>query len=280
MPLTAVAFGVGSVAIVGLPPLNGFVSEWVVFGSLLSAGHSHGLLRFAVLGAAGLALIGGLALACFSKLDGALFLGQPREPRGGGLIGRDPRGMVVPALGLAAACVAIGLLPALALGPARLVVASVIHPADGSGQVFEDWAQAAGRVSIMALAVILAAVTLAVLRGLLRNTRKAGEGETWACAGLPLTPRMQYSASSYAAPLLAAFGPLAGVRESRESDAFHSSPFDLVQDGAALPAWRALESLSQRLRGWQGARIRWYLLSVVATLLALLYYLMQWKGAL
>jgi hydrogenase-4 component B len=279
MPLTAAAFGVGSVAIVGLPPLNGFVSEWVVFGALLAAGRSHELLRFAVLGAAGLALIGGLALACFSKVNGALFLGRPRESLAGSLIGREPRGMVVPALGLAAACVAIGLVPALALGPARRAVASVIHPGDGSAEVFGEWAQAAARVSAMALAVLLAAAALAVLRSVLRGARKAGVGETWACAGMPLTPRMQYSAASYAAPLLAAFGPLAGVRESREPDAFHSSLIDLVQDGAALPAWRKLENLSQRLRGWQRARIRWYLLSVVATLLTLLYYLMQWKDA-
>jgi hypothetical protein len=46
-----------------------------------------------------------------------------------------------------------------------------------------------------------------------------------------------------------------------------------------LPTWRGLEGLSQRLRYWQGGRIRWYLLSVVTTLLVLLYYLMQWKGA-
>ncbi len=280
MPLTAVAFGVGSVAIVGLPPLNGFVSEWVVFGGLLTAAQSHAAIRFAGLGAAGLALIGGLALACFSKLNGVLFLGQPRAPLKGGLVVREPRvGMVVPTLVLAAACVVIGLLPVLVLSPARLVVTSVLHPSDGITEVYGEWIEAAVRVSAMAMGVVLAAGALMLLRGFLRRPGKAPAGDTWACAGPPLTPRMQYSASSYAAPLLTAFGPLAGVQEAREPTAFHSHPLDLVQDGAALPTWRALESLSQRLRGWQGARIRWYLLSVVSTLLVLLYYLMQWKGA-
>jgi hypothetical protein len=90
---------------------------------------------------------------------------------------------------------------------------------------------------------------------------------------------MQYTASSFAAPLLARFGAAAGVRQVREAGAFHSHPVDPVQDGAVLPAWRALERLSRRLREWQGARIRWYLLSVVATLLFLLYQLMRWRGA-
>jgi hypothetical protein len=68
------------------------------------------------------------------------------------------------------------------------------------------------------------------------------------------------------------------VHEIRETTAFHSDAIDPVQDGAVLPAWGAVERLTQRLRGWPGARIRWYLLSVVSTLLILLYYLMRWKG--
>ena len=277
MPLTALAFGIGSVAIVGLPPLNGFVSEWLVFGGLFSAAGAPEALRFVIVGAAALALIGGLALTCFSKLDGVLFLGQARGPVPSGLEVREPgAGMVVPMLGLAAACIAIGVLPMLVLDPARRVAESVMQvtasPPDG-------WADAAPRIASVALGVILAIAALSWLRSRLRYARKAALDETWACGGLRLSPRMQYSASSFAAPLLAAFGALAGVPQAREATAFHSHPMDLVQDRAVLPTWRGLEGLSQRLRHWQGGRIRWYLLSVVATLLVLLYYLMQWKGA-
>jgi hydrogenase-4 component B len=277
MPLTAMAFGIGSVAIVGLPPLNGFVSEWLVFGGLFTAARAPEALRFAIVGAAALALIGGLALACFSKLDGVLFLGQARAPVPGGLGVREPgAGMVVPMLGLAAACIAIGVFPRLALGPAREVAESVMHVTAGPP---DGWADAAPRIAAMALGVLLAIAVLTWLRSRLRYAGKAAADETWACGGLPLSPRMQYSSSSYAAPLLTAFGAFAGVPQSREATAFHSHPLDLVQDRAVLPTWRGLESLSQRMRQWQGGRIRWYLLSVVATLLVLLYYLMQWKGA-
>jgi formate hydrogenlyase subunit 3/multisubunit Na+/H+ antiporter MnhD subunit len=278
MPLTAVAFGVGSVAIVGLPPFNGFISEWVVFRGLLSSAGSHQAVRFAVLGAAGLALISGLALACFSKLDGVLFLGHARVPTRGGLDVTEPgAGMVGPMLALAAACVVIGFLPGLVLAPAQLVVASVMHTA-GALAGSEEWAELATRLSTVAFGVLVIAASLMLLRGFLGRARDARTGDTWACAGQPLTPRMQYSASSYAAPLLAPFGPLAGVHDVREATAFHSHPVDPVQDGAVLPAWWALGKLTRRLRSWQGARIRWYLLLVIATLLALLYHLMKWKG--
>jgi hypothetical protein len=84
---------------------------------------------------------------------------------------------------------------------------------------------------------------------------------------------MQYTASSYAAPLLAAFGPLAGVREHRAPAAYHSSAEDPIQDRAVLPFWRLLGRTGQRLRGIQGGRLRWYLSWIILTLVALLYYL-------
>jgi formate hydrogenlyase subunit 3/multisubunit Na+/H+ antiporter MnhD subunit len=279
MPVMAMAFGVGSVAIVGLPPLNGFVSEWVVFRGLLTAAGSHEAIRFAAIGAAALALMGGLALACFSKLNGVVFLGQPRTVLRDGLVVKEPgAGMLVPAVVLAAGCAAIGLLPVLVLGPAQVVAASVIRASDGPTELYGGWAVAAWRLSALALGVILAASALMFMRTLLQRAGKARTSDTWACAGPRLSSRMQYTASSYAAPLLTAFGPLAGLRLTREATTFHSHAIDLVQDGVALPTWRVLENLSRRLRGWQGARIRWYLLSVVATLLVLLYHLMKWKG--
>jgi hypothetical protein len=91
---------------------------------------------------------------------------------------------------------------------------------------------------------------------------------------------MQYTGSSYAAPLLSAFGPLAGTRTMRTADSFHSSAADPVQDGAVLPAWRLLGRTSVLLRGMQGGRLRWYLLSVILTLLALLIYLSNAERAL
>src|SRR6266511_1794047 len=79
MPTTAAAFLVGSAAIVGLPPLNGFVSEWVVFHALLRGASAGDAMRLAGLAVVVLAFIGALALACFVKVVGVLYLGTPRD---------------------------------------------------------------------------------------------------------------------------------------------------------------------------------------------------------
>jgi hydrogenase-4 component B len=273
LPWTALTFGVASVAIVGLPPLNGFVSEWVVFRGLLAAGTSREALRFAVFGAAGLGLIGALALACFSKVNGVIFLGQRRSTNHPEQQETDPRPvMLVPMLILAGACIAIGFLPVLVLGPARLVATTVAPVVDGP-TAYAEWGGATVLISVLGLGLVVFVGVLFVLRRILQQGVSAGVGETWGCAAPALTPRMQYTASSYAAPLLLAYGSLAGVREHRSALAYHSHAADPVQDGLVAPAWAALRRLDVHRRWIQGGRVRWYLLAVIFTLLALLFYL-------
>lgn len=272
LPWTAVTFTVGSMAIVGLPPLNGFVSEWSVFQGLLAAGASSESLRFAVIGAAGLGLMGALALACFTKLDGTLFLGQPRSatPRPRPL--RDPGPvMLAPMLLLAGLCIAIGLLPAVVLLPARLIAGGLTGGLGGSALGDAAWVADAGKISLLGAGLIALIAALLLVRRWLPVRGRLRLAPTWGCAYAEPSPRMQYTASSYAALLLAAYGPLSGVRVSRTADGIHSSADDPVQDWGVLPAWRRLSRASERLRALQGGRLRWYLLSVVFTLLVLLY---------
>ncbi|MGH7516156.1 MAG: proton-conducting transporter membrane subunit [Gemmatimonadales bacterium] len=271
MPLTAAAFLVGSVAIVGLPPLNGFVSEWVVFLALLRSGEATTAMRVASVAAPGLALIGGLALACFTKVDGVVFLGHARSPsviateRGLGSVG--------PMLALAAACLAIGFYPALAVAPAVAVGMSVAAGATMPAAELAALNAALPRVALMALGVVALGALVWLVRDRLVARASAARSGTWGCAGAPLTARMQYTASSYAAPLLAAFGPLAGVRARAETERFHSQPIDLVLDGMVSPAWRRVGRMAREARLFQAGRLRWYLLYVILTLLALLLYI-------
>src|SRR3989441_3723243 len=124
MPWTWVAFLVGSVAIVGLPPLNGFVSEWLVYQGLLRGGLAVSPLRVAVLGVAALALIGGLALACFAKVGGVVFLGEPRSRAAEQ--GRElTAGYLLPMAALALACAVIGVLPSVTVLPVLAVAGSI-----------------------------------------------------------------------------------------------------------------------------------------------------------
>jgi hypothetical protein len=84
---------------------------------------------------------------------------------------------------------------------------------------------------------------------------------------------MQYTASSYAAPLLETFHPVEGVRVERSPSRFHSHPIDLVLDGLVFPVWRRIGELAHEVRLLQAGRLRWYLLYVILTVLALLIYL-------
>jgi NADH:ubiquinone oxidoreductase subunit 5 (subunit L)/multisubunit Na+/H+ antiporter MnhA subunit len=267
LPWTATAFLLGSVAIVGLPPLNGFVSEWVVFSAILQTGAANDALRIAIIGAPGLALIGGLALACFTKIDGIMFLGHPRtnlpEPA------RDPSwNTLLPLLGLAAGCLLIGLLPVIALRPG-MEVASLLIEGVVPSNLLQSTGALAGRLSALMLILILTTVLVFVFRERTLRRSAAFISDTWAC-GFPPPSRAQYTASSYAAMLLTAFRPMSGVHESRTRTGYFSHPFDLMLDGMVLPVWRRLGGINRRMKGIQGGRIRWYLLSVVLTLVFLL----------
>jgi hydrogenase-4 component B len=132
MPLTALAFGVGAAAISGLPPLNGFASEWLTFQGLLSAGGSVALdpmARFAgYLAVGALVLTAALAVACFVKATGMTFLALPRTPgaQRAHEVGRSMRAAMA---GLAVACVGVGI----AAGPIGSVLAGVARGIGNGG---------------------------------------------------------------------------------------------------------------------------------------------------
>jgi NADH:ubiquinone oxidoreductase subunit 5 (subunit L)/multisubunit Na+/H+ antiporter MnhA subunit len=277
MPLTAVAFLLGSAAIVGLPPLNGFVSEWIVFQALLQSGETSGPLRAACVAASGLAVIGGLALACFSKVDGVIFLGRARS--GAGVQAVEPGPLSLgPMAALAGACLAIGVYPALGVVPALAIGASIAARGGIPAADLTDLGAALPAVSLGALALILLCALLWMARGHRLARLPVAHAGTWACAGA-LTPRMQYTASSYAAPLLASYRSLSGVREHADRTGYESHPIDLVLDGAISPAWRQVTRLSREARLLQAGRLRWYLLYVILTVLALLLYIGRAPGA-
>jgi hydrogenase-4 component B len=279
MPLTWLAFLVGSVAIVGLPPLNGFVSEWVVYQALLQSGATPLPAHLAVLGVAGLALVGGLALACFAKVDGVVFLGLPRSASAER--GREAGpGMLGPMFALALACGAIGIAPALVVGPALAAGARVAGlPAGALGAAAAAVVRATQGIALLALALVALLALGWQAGGAWRRRRPVARAETWGCAYARPTPRMQYTASSFAAPLLATFGAVTGVQATRHGNAFHTRARELVLDAVALPLWAALERVARRLRALQQGRLWGYLLYLLAALLLLLLYLAAAGGA-
>jgi hydrogenase-4 component B len=279
MPLTWATFLVAAAAIIGVPPLNGFVSEWLVYQGLFRAGFTSESLRLAVLAVPGLALVGGLALACFAKVAGVVFLGVPRTARAD--TATEPgQSLGVPAAALAAACVFIGCAPVLVV-PSMLMAAAFISgrpltPADAAVLAQRVGAQ---QISVVALALLVSGAAVWLVLRLLRARAQIRVGDTWGCGYSRVTPRMQYTASSFAAPLIDVFGALSGVRSHRGSTVFHSEPVDLVLDRGVAPAWAFVRRTALRLRPIQQGRLNRYLGFVIATLVLLLAYLVIGRGA-
>jgi hydrogenase-4 component B len=277
MPLTWAAFLVGSAAIVGLPPLNGFVSEWLVYQALLGGGTSAGPIRLTLVGVAGLALVGGLALACFAKVCGIVFLGKARSADAAR--GHEPsRGLLGPMFGLAAGCAFIGIAPALVVRPALAVGAGIARvPMSVVGQ--SDVLGALTPIALLSLGLLALLGIGSLAMAAVRRRRPVAEADTWGCGYALPSARMQYTASSFAAPLLASYGPLAGLHEEKTPAAFHSHPRELVLDGVILPAWEAVRGALWRLRTIQHGRLWVYLLYIIAVLVLLLLYIGVAGGA-
>ena len=270
MPWTAAFFLIGAVAICGLPPLNGFVSELLVYLGLftsLSAGVAGAAITAPVL-----AMIGALAVACFVKVSGATFLGSARSADAVGAR-ESPAVMIVPMAVLAAVCVFIGVAPWMLPPLLDTVVKSLGSPPLAAAPL-------PGLASVAPLAYVGAAsMALLVLAGLAtlalaRSGRRARSVVTWDCGYARPGPRMQYSASSLARGIVSMFGwALRPPKEPRRLDGFFPEAArlegevgDAVLDRTLLPAIRGLERLSLWAHRFQMGLTQQYVLYILVAL--------------
>ncbi len=197
MPWTGLCVLVGSVAICGLPPLNGFVSEWLIYNASFNLGLHYGSFYF-LLGVPALALIGALAAACFTKAFGVQFLGSARTDTAAQAQEGGPL-MLIPMLLLAALCFWIGLFPGCFL-PAMGRVTSVFSSATAEEfrQVTANQAGLLSVVSWLSLGIVGGIGLLALVRYLLLRSKTVDASATWGCGYASASSRMQYTSSSYA----------------------------------------------------------------------------------
>jgi hydrogenase-4 component B len=278
MQWTALCFLVGAVAICGLPPLNGFVSEFLVYLGLFGTLGDGGGPSFAApaFAAPALALIGALALACFVKVYGAVFLGTARSDHARHAH-ESPPAMLGPMGVLVACCFLIGLAP--------LLVAPIV------GQGISAWAPALkdagprlvalaplGWITAMSLGLLAALLAIGAVLWLLLRHSVVAKGATWGCGYVAPTPRMQYTSSSFAQMLVGLFGWALRPRTHKprnlllfpQKTAFHSETPDTVLDEAVLPAFRFGGWLFSWSRVFQQGSIQTYLLYIFIALIALL----------
>lgn len=194
MPMTALLFLAGTTAICALPPLNGFVSEFLIYLGMLDGIASGSDTLASAAGLAALAFIGGVVVLAFTKLYGTVFLGAPRTHEVAEASEVDNFRIAAMALPLAG-ILFIGLFPQAAVGAVtRAAGFFVHHPADAAGYLLRPALAAVSRTAWLLLAV---AGLLAWLRSRALRTRSVIKGPTWGCGFTAPNVRMQYTGESY-----------------------------------------------------------------------------------
>ncbi len=292
MPLTAFAFLVGCVAISALPPLNGFVSEWLTFQAILQSPQlpSWGLKLIVPAVGALLALSAALAAACFVKAFGVTFLGRPRTAPAARAHETD-RFSLSAMFALAGLCLLAGILPGFfidALAPAAKVMVGDSMPLQRHVAYLSIVPIAEGRSSYNGLLVFLFMVFSATAAALAIHrlaSDKLRHAPAWDCGYPDPSPATQYTASSFAQPIRRVFGTLI----FRASERVEMPPpgelgparitvrlTDIIWDSLYAPVARAVECVADRLNQFQYLSIRRYLSFVFAALVGLLLVLAIW----
>jgi hydrogenase-4 component B len=278
MPATAALYLVGAIAICGLPPGNGFVSELLVYLGLARAAVEPGA-AWVALPAPVLAASGALALVCFVKVLGVVFLGSPRS-EAAGAAHEAPAGMLAPLAALAGLCALLGAAPAL-VAPALERATAVWAGAPLAARPLAALVPF-GWISTAALALAGAvALLLLLLRPACRRARaRAPELETWDCGYAAASPRLQYTGSSFAEVVAARFAWALRPRERRpvieghfpQAASFHSQVDDTVLVRILEPRAEQLRRFAARVRTFQQGNLQEYVLYVLAAILVLLLF--------
>lgn len=275
-PFNAGLFAFGCAAICALPPLNGFVGEFLIYSGLVrsAALGTMPVAALALVGVLALALIGGLALAAFAKLFAVLFLGEPRDERVHTHSTPAPMlmGMLLPAAGCAAVAVAAPLVVGLLRAPLTPLLGEAIndHGFNDAAVLPLAWVSA-----VFVLGLALAGLLVAVRRRLARAEPLAAAPVTWGCGYAAPTARMQYSGSSLVWKLAFAARPVLRVRRTVDAprgcfaveNALRTEAADPTIDVGYRAIFRAIALGCGRLWPLQHGRIQLYLVYIVATLL-------------
>jgi formate hydrogenlyase subunit 3/multisubunit Na+/H+ antiporter MnhD subunit len=292
MPQTAFVFLVGCVAISALPPLNGFVSEWLTFQAILLSPQlpSWGLKLLVPSVGALLALSAALAAACFVKAYGVTFLGRPRTAAAKGASETDSYSQAA-MMFLALLCLLAGILPGIfidTLAPVSAALIGAHMPEQTGNQWLSIVPIAASRSSYDGLLVFLFMVisgTLAAFAIHRLATDRLRRAPAWDCGYPDAGPQTQYTATSFAQPIRRVFGtavfharehvempPPGDTRAARLTVELR----DLIWEAIYAPLAAAIGSAADRLNYLQFLTIRQFLTLVFCTLVTLLLVLAIW----
>lgn len=281
LPVTGGLLVLAAASLAALPPLNGFVSEWLLAVGLLRGGTdaAPGLALPAHLALAALVFAGALATVVFTRLIGTALLGEPRSAAAASAREGGPL-LLAPLAVLGAANLALALFPAQAValvGPAAAQVLATT-PAEIAAALAPTLDALAGPMRIALGAAALAGAALALAARRLRAGREVRSSTTWGCGFSAESPRVQYTAASFAELSLRAatpgwLRPTARVEPPEgpfpRGGSFALAPEDPARERLFVPVFLRIEAWFARLRLFQQARLNLQLVLMVATVLAL-----------
>lgn len=277
MPLTGLTFLIASAAICGLPPFNGFISEWLIYLGLFDGSQNffETPLFMSVAGIIGIAFAGGLAVACFTKVYGVVFLGESRDTTISN-VHETTLFQIVPMLILAMLCLVLGVYPQIIWGGVVNVVQG-LYPqiSDISSLNILAPLSKVGLVTCGMIILFFVLLGLYKYRFWKKAVRRA---VTWDCGYSSPIPSMQYTASSFAEPIGVVFkgmlrskvhfNPPYGYFPAQGSYEEHA--VDIAERNIFRFVFDKVTALFSFVRSLQRSQIQSYLMYIFLTLIALL----------
>ena len=280
MPQTTILFLAASLAICGLPPFNGFISEFLIYSGLFKSLENTLLLNilltlFSILG---LVIIGGLAMLCFTKAFGAVFLGNPRHRFNNAPIEANI-GKLIPMYMIVTLIVSIGIFPNFFLqllsAPIKLFSAKI----QNSPAVFDPvTTNTIQYIGWSAVGFILLSGFVFFIRKKMTGNKAIAIQPTWGCAYVGNTEKMQYTASSFIRSYRKLAEPLLSVQKKKQevkgvfpSGGLHEThPHDKIEELLIKNPLKQLRFFFSKFRFLQNGNPQFYVLYGVAFIILIL----------
>lgn len=278
MKITGFTFLIGSLAISGLPPFNGFVGEFFIYmGGFKGVVLDKTAFVLSHLAIISLAVIGGLAMACFTKVFGVVFQGEPRTTYKHDLDEKEPT-MIASLVVLASLCVLIGVFPRLFF---HMALKGVSALGLGFGDIpLEPFLTTTTHISLAALLFFGIFLLIYALRTQLFKGKTITQAGTWGCGFTQPTVKMQYTGSSYASSIMEFFRPVAPLVEDKvavtgvfpEKARYNSHIDDIAEVHMGHVIVKPVLWIFDKLRFIQHGDIHLYIGYILLTIIVLLFF--------
>ncbi|MBF0225506.1 MAG: hydrogenase [Desulfobacterales bacterium] len=237
MKTAGVTFLIGSIAICGLPPFNGFISEILIyFAGFKGLSSSPDVFVLSILAIISLAVIGALAIACFTKVIGIVFLGEPRTDKALKTNAENETSLKIPLILICFICLSIGLLPQIFVKMSFQGISTFGISVDESNL---SYLKLISDVSFMSIIFFIIIGGMVAFRQLIYKGKNIVNAPTWGCGFTKPSEKLQYTAASYAFSIIEFYKPVAPVQQnySANNDIFPKSSHFYSQISDIAEKW-------------------------------------------